>query len=69
MSVKNFVGLAIIGELTLLLARFLNNGKFEPLWSDIPSLMVILFAVSPFGRLCYQWYKDGVLKKTGSLKE
>ncbi len=58
MKINIFIGLAIIGEVTLLLCRFLLGGQFAPRWNDIPSLATILFGVSPYGQACYQWVKQ-----------
>ncbi len=61
MKINTFIGLAIIGEVTLMLCRFLIGYGFAPRWDDIPSLAAILFGISPYGRACYEWVKQKIL--------
>ncbi|MDP3651213.1 MAG: hypothetical protein Q8R67_05955 [Rhodoferax sp.] len=58
MNTYTFIGLAVIGEITLMMCHFVIDGQFAARWNDIPSLAAILFGVSPYGRACYQWFKQ-----------
>jgi len=63
MIVLNFFGFTLICEVALISVHFFFNGHLAPRWTDIPSLVAIMFGVSPYGQACYGWIKDKLLGK------
>jgi hypothetical protein len=65
MKIYEFIGLAILAEITLVLSRFVTGETLAMQMSDIPTLVAVLFGASPYGRMCYDWTRERVRRLLG----
>jgi hypothetical protein len=60
MTLQKFLGLVVLAEITLMLSRFITGEPLAIKLSDAPTLMAVMFGVSPYGRYCYDWVKEKI---------
>jgi hypothetical protein len=60
MKLNEFFGITILAEITLVLSRFVTGEPIAMRFSDVTTLLAVMFGVSPYGRLCFLWIYEKI---------
>jgi hypothetical protein len=60
MKLHEFIGITILAEITLVLSRFVTGEPIAMRFSDVTTLLAVMFGVSPYGRLCFLWIREKI---------